>query len=54
MLTTGLLDATQGVTKRYLIQVTPTSFFLDRQGVIRSVHLGPLTASDIRAGLAGL
>lgn len=49
-----LLDATQGVTKRYLIQVTPTSFFLDRQGVIRSVHLGPLKASDIRAGLAGL
>ncbi len=49
-----LLDATQSVTKRYLIQETPTSFFVDRQGLIHSVHLGPLKAADIRAGLAGL
>ncbi len=49
-----LVDVTQSVTKLYLIRETPTSFFVDRQGLIRGVHLGPLKAADIRAGLAGL
>jgi peroxiredoxin len=54
-ITYPLLDnADQSVTRLYRIHATPTSFFVDRHGIIRSVHVGPLTAQDIRAGLGGL
>jgi len=50
-----LLDADQHVTTElYDVNSTPSSFFIDRQGVIRGKHVGPLTVSDIRDGLSKL
>ena len=49
-----LLDPTSQVTRLYRVQTTPTSFFIDRQGIVRAVHVGPLTTDDIRNGLTSL
>lgn len=37
-----LLDEDGNVTRAYRVQGIPVSFFIDREGVIRSRHLGPL------------
>ncbi|MBI3953605.1 MAG: TlpA family protein disulfide reductase [Chloroflexi bacterium] len=41
-----VLDPGQTVTKRYNILGLPSSFFLDRQGVIRQVHVGPFVSKE--------
>lgn len=35
-----LLDRTGSVSRRYLLRALPTSFFVDRRGVIRSIMVG--------------
>jgi thiol-disulfide isomerase/thioredoxin len=35
-----LLDRTGSVSQRYLLRALPTSFFVDRRGVIRSIMVG--------------
>lgn len=44
-----LLDRTGAVGQRYLLRALPTSFFIDRRGVIRSVMMGgPMSEALIR------
>jgi cytochrome c biogenesis protein CcmG, thiol:disulfide interchange protein DsbE len=40
-----LLDSNGTVGNRYLVQQQPTSFWIDRSGVIRAIHYGPMTRS---------
>lgn len=41
-----LLDRDGALTRRYLVRALPTTFFVDRQGVIRSVMIGgPVSAA---------
>ncbi|MEA2622121.1 MAG: hypothetical protein QOH61_1031 [Chloroflexota bacterium] len=47
-------DATSAVFKTYQGYGLPTHLFLDRQGVIRSIHLGPVTQVDAEQILAPL
>jgi peroxiredoxin len=47
-----LLDKQGKTTAAYKIRGLPTSIFIDRQGVIRHVHLGPLTEKNIKDYLA--
>ena len=47
-------DATSAVFKTYQAYVLPTQVFLDGDGVIRSVYLGPLTQPQAEAILAPL
>ncbi len=49
-----LVDPTSKVTRLYNVGYTPTSFFVDRTGIIRTIHVGQLSAGDISAGLKGL
>lgn len=45
-----LLDAEGVVTRRYLVRALPSTFFIDRQGVIRSVVIGgPLSEAALVA-----
>ncbi len=41
-----VLDGNQAVAKRYNILGLPASFFLDRQGVIRQIHVGPFVTRE--------
>jgi peroxiredoxin len=47
-----LLDETGAVSKRYRLLGIPTSFFIDREGVIQAQHTGPLSESLIEKYLA--
>lgn len=47
-------DATSAVFKTYRAYGLPTHLFLDRQGVVRTVHLGPLTQIQAEQILAPL
>jgi peroxiredoxin len=50
-----LLDSNGRVTRIYQIQALPTTFFIDRQGIIRNVTLGgPLTEAMIRTQISAL
>jgi cytochrome c biogenesis protein CcmG/thiol:disulfide interchange protein DsbE len=40
-----LLDSDAAVSRLYATQALPSSFFIDRQGVIRTLYRGPLTQS---------
>ncbi|EFO80336.1 alkyl hydroperoxide reductase/ Thiol specific antioxidant/ Mal allergen [Oscillochloris trichoides DG-6] len=47
-----LLDTTGAVTHTYRVQALPTTFVLDRQGVIRKIFYGgPLNEATLRAAL---
>lgn len=46
-----LLDETGDVAQQYRLRGIPTSFFIDRDGVIRGVHTGPLDASRLQTYL---
>jgi hypothetical protein len=49
------LDSNGRVTRIYQIQALPTTFFIDRQGIIRNVTLGgPLTEAMIRTQISAL
>lgn len=50
-----LLDRDGAVTSRYLIQALPTTFILDRDGVIRTVVIGgPLSEATLRSKIEPL
>lgn len=51
---TFLLDATGLVTSRYGVTAIPTSFFVDRNGVIREVYLGALDKRGVESRLSNL
>jgi cytochrome c biogenesis protein CcmG, thiol:disulfide interchange protein DsbE len=47
-------DATSAIFHTYHAYGLPTQFFLDREGVIRQVVLGPVTNAEVDGILAGL
>lgn len=50
-----VLDRTGAVSRRYQLQALPTTYFVDRQGVIRSVVLGgPMTPATIESKIQDL
>jgi peroxiredoxin len=42
-----LLDKNGDVARIYRVQGIPTTFFIDREGVIQTQHIGPLNKSLI-------
>ncbi len=48
------LDPDGLVADRYLVKNLPVSFLIDRDGVIRERHLGPLRSSDLAQWLDGI
>ena len=49
---TFVLDTTGDVTANYEVIAIPTSFFIDREGIIRAVNIGAMTKRAIEAKLA--
>ncbi len=49
---TIVLDKTGEVSRDYQITAIPTSFFLDREGIIRVVNIGAMTKRAMEAKLA--
>ena len=49
---TPLLDQGAVVSDEYQIQNMPTTYFLDENGVVTAVHLGPLVSSQLDGYLA--
>lgn len=50
-----LLDQQGAVSRRYLVRALPSTFFIDRQGVIRAVILGgPMSAATIQSKVEDL
>ena len=47
-----LLDQQGKVRKTYRLRGVPTSVFIDAQGVVRFVNIGPITGETLRHGLA--
>jgi cytochrome c biogenesis protein CcmG/thiol:disulfide interchange protein DsbE len=41
------LDTRAGVSRAYAVRSLPTTFFIDRQGVIRQIQIGPLTEATL-------
>ncbi len=48
------LNPDTSIARLYRIRGEPTTFFIDRQGVIRAVHPGPLTAETIEQQVKSL
>lgn len=50
-----LMDTTGRVTRSYQVQALPTTYYIDRQGVIRNVTIGgPLTEASIQSQILSL
>jgi cytochrome c biogenesis protein CcmG/thiol:disulfide interchange protein DsbE len=49
-----LFDPGGAVNKQYSVTAIPTSYFLDGNGVVRSVFIQPLTAATMKQGLASV
>src|SRR5437762_5424543 len=49
-----LLDQHGKARKTYTLRGVPTSVFIDAQGVVRLVNVGPITGATIRRGLAAI
>ena len=49
---TFVTDATGEVTASYRVKAIPTSFFIDREGVIRAVNIGDMTKLAMETELA--
>ncbi len=49
-----LLDSDGVVFRRWGVVSLPTTFFVDRDGIVRQVEIGPLTQERVRADLAAL
>ncbi len=49
-----LLDTAGTVFDLYQVRALPTSYFIDRQGRISAVHLGPMTGEQIHGYVEGL
>ncbi len=48
---TFVIDTTGEVTASYNITAIPTSFFIDREGIIRAVNIGATTKRAVEAKL---
>lgn len=46
------LDRDGAVARRYEVTTLPTTFFVTREGILRSTHRGPLASADLEAALA--
>jgi thiol-disulfide isomerase/thioredoxin len=46
-----VLDSRLGVSRQYLVNSLPTTFFVDRAGVIRSMFIGPMTDAVLAQNL---
>ena len=44
---TFTIDTKGDVARNYRVVAIPTSFFIDSQGIIRSIHRGPMNTGDI-------
>jgi peroxiredoxin len=42
-----LLDSDESINNTYLVTGYPTSFFIDREGVIKSIYIGELTRDEM-------
>ncbi|MBI3953087.1 MAG: TlpA family protein disulfide reductase [Chloroflexi bacterium] len=50
-----VLDSDQAIAKRYNVLGLPSSFFLDRQGIVRRIHVGPfVTVAQLKQQVDGL
>jgi peroxiredoxin len=49
---TPVLDDNQQVATLYNLNATPTSYFIDRQGIIRYVQVGPIDEATLQQKLA--
>ena len=47
-----VLDHQQHVAMLYNLTATPTSYFIDRQGIIRSVYVGPIGVATLQQRVA--
>jgi cytochrome c biogenesis protein CcmG/thiol:disulfide interchange protein DsbE len=50
-LTFAVLVGSEAVARRYAIRAYPTSFFIDRNGVIRSIVIGSMSGASLDAEL---
>lgn len=44
-------DSRLGVSRQYLVNSLPTTFFIDREGVIRTIVIGPMTDAVLAQNL---
>jgi hypothetical protein len=49
---TFVLDSTGAVTGTYKVPAIPTSFFINREGIIQTVNIGPMTKRAMEIELA--
>lgn len=49
-----VLDNNQSVARLYNLGATPTSYFIDRQGIIRAVVVGPVVGSALQQNVANI
>ena len=49
-----LLDPSLSAWNAYQVRIQPVSFWIDRNGVIRSIHYGPMSAATIERQIAKL
>jgi cytochrome c biogenesis protein CcmG, thiol:disulfide interchange protein DsbE len=49
-----LLDQDGSIMERYQVTALPTSFFVDRGGVLRSIYRGPLSPDTLRDSVAAI
>ncbi len=49
-----LLDTETSVARKFQVQGLPTSFFIDRDGIVRHVYLGQMNRAFIEAQLSAL
>jgi cytochrome c biogenesis protein CcmG, thiol:disulfide interchange protein DsbE len=45
------LDTTSDVSRRYAVRSLPTTFFIDRDGIIRQIQSGSLTEATLTQAL---
>lgn len=51
---TFLLDSDGQLVKRYNVNAAPTSYFIDRDGVIRDLKLGAISPAEMETKVRGL
>lgn len=49
-----LMDRDQAVVRKYQVQALPTSYFIDREGIIRATSIGGMSRAYIEAQFADL
>lgn len=48
----ALLDSSGVVTDHYRVRGMPTTFFIDKDGIIRAIHIGEVRTNDLEENLA--